>query len=336
MHITLHKNARTTPAVRAEIAASCESARVLAQRYGISEQTVYKWKKRTSFHDLPHTAHRLQTRLTPAQEVVVCALRKTLLLPLDDLLAVTHEFINTEVSRSGLDRCLRRHGMGNLAALRPLSPKSTHKPFKDYVPGFVHVDVKYLPRMQDEERRRYLFVAIDRATRWVFVQVKSNKTAASARAFLAALVKACPIRIERILTDNGREFTNRLLARADAGEHEFDALCEQLGIEHRLTRPRRPQTNGMVERFNGRIADILNTHHFRCAEDLEQTLARYVTLYNHHLPQSVLKGQTPVEAMKQWHTTRPELFHKKPYDRAGCDIYQNARHFPVPPRHLRP
>ena len=81
MLIGLHKNARTTPAVRAEIAASSETASVLAQRYGITEQTVYKWKKRFDFEDRSHTAHRLQTVLTPAQETVVVHLRRTLLQP---------------------------------------------------------------------------------------------------------------------------------------------------------------------------------------------------------------------------------------------------------------
>ncbi len=122
MLIALHKNARTTPAVRAEIAASNETASVLAQRFGITDQTVYKWKKRDVFGDRSHTAHRLQTVLTPAQESVVLHLRRTLLLPLDDLLAVTREFICADVSRSGLDRCLRRHGAGNLNDLKPREP----------------------------------------------------------------------------------------------------------------------------------------------------------------------------------------------------------------------
>jgi transposase InsO family protein len=64
-------------------------------------------------------------------------------------------------------------------------------------------------------------------------------------------------------------------------------------IEHRLTRPRTPQTNGMVERFNGRIADILKTHHFMSGEDLEQTLLRYAMLYNELLPQTALNSKTP-------------------------------------------
>lgn len=167
-----------------------------------------------------------------------------------------------------------------------------------------------------------VFTAIDRATRWVFVQFKANKTAASARAFLKALHKACPIRINKLLTDNGKEFTDRLFAsreREPSGNHELDQLCQELGIEHRLTKPRTPRTNGMVERFNGRIADVLKTHRFNSREDMEQTLLRYVALYNHQLPQSALKSKTPMQTMKEWYASHPHLFHKRPYDRPGCD-----------------
>ncbi len=65
----------------------------------------------------------------------------------------------------------------------------------------MHMDVKYLPQMQDQSQRRYLFVAMDRATRWVFVQLKTNKTVASAQAFLKVLHKACPPRITKLLID---------------------------------------------------------------------------------------------------------------------------------------
>lgn len=91
-----------------------------------------------------------------------------LLLPLDDLLVVAREFINPAVSRSGLDRCLQRHGVGSLRELQAEASGESEAPpksFKDYMPGFVHVDIKYLPQMPDEKARRYLFVAIDRATR---------------------------------------------------------------------------------------------------------------------------------------------------------------------------
>ncbi len=75
---------------------------------------MWKWRKRDSVHDRSHTPHKLQTTLTPAQEAVAVSLRMALLLPFDDLLAVVREFLNPDVSRSGLDRCLRRHGMSKL------------------------------------------------------------------------------------------------------------------------------------------------------------------------------------------------------------------------------
>jgi len=131
------------------------------------------------------------------------SLRKILLLPLDDPLAVVREFFNPHVSRSGLDLCLRRHGAGNLRALKPKESKPTHGTNKAHEPGCLHIDVKYLPQMADEGRRRYLFVAIDRATRWVFVRIYPAQTAAGARRLLRDLERAVPMKITRVLTDNG-------------------------------------------------------------------------------------------------------------------------------------
>ena len=156
MLIKLHSQATTTPKIRAAIQASDEPAWVLAERHGTTEQTVWKWRKRDSVEDRSHTPHRLQTTLTPAQEAVAVALRKTLLVSLDDLLAVVREFLNPDVSRSGLDRCLRRHGVGNLRDLQAKAARPKHSGFKAYEPGYIHIDVKYLPQMADETSRRYL------------------------------------------------------------------------------------------------------------------------------------------------------------------------------------
>jgi IS30 family transposase len=79
--------------------------------------------------------------------------------------------------------------------------------------------------MKDEPTRRYLFVAIYRATRRVFVRVYNNKTAANARRCLRDLERACPMRIGSILTDNGKEFTDRLFGlrkRAQSGKKDLD------------------------------------------------------------------------------------------------------------------
>jgi len=91
------------------------------------------------------------------------------------------------------------------------------------------------------------------------------------------------------------------------GGHEFDKLCSELDIEHRLTPPRSPQTNGMLERFNGRIEDVLQGHHFRSGEELETTLHRYAWLYNQQLQQSALGSKTPLQEMKDWHKLQTEV-----------------------------
>jgi transposase InsO family protein len=102
----------------------------------------------------------------------------------------------------------------------------------------------------------------------------------------------------------GKEFTDRLFglrSRAATGAHAFDRLCAQPGIEHCLTPPASPRTNGMVARFNGRIEEVLQSHHFRSGEDLETTLYRNAWLYNQQLPQSALGSKSPLQAMKDWH-----------------------------------
>ena len=136
------------------------------------------------------------------------------------------------------------------------TPRPTHKLFKAYAPLYCHIDVKYLPQVQHETRRCYRFVANDRAARWVFVRIYRAKTAANRRRFLRDPEPACPLKITCILTGNGRESTDRqfgLRKRAASAAHDFGRFCADLGIEHRLAPPLHPQTNGMVERYNGRI-----------------------------------------------------------------------------------
>jgi len=188
----------------------------------------------------------------------------------------------------------------------------------------VHIDIKYLPQMPDETDRRYLFVAIDRATRWVFVEIYEDQTDFSSVDFLSKVNQACPVKIVKLLTDNGSQFTDRFTSKArkkePSGTHAFDRLCTQLGIEHCLIPPRHPQTNGMVERFNGRISDIVRQTRFASAAKLESTLRNYVKIYNHNIPQRALKHQTPIQALKEWREKSPDIFTKRVYNQAGLDI----------------
>ena len=319
----VHPLARTTPRTRTEIKESSAPLTVLAERYNITTATARKWKQREDAQDRSHRPHKLSTTLSPAQELLAVELRRTLALPLDDLLAVIREFINPDVSRSGLDRCLRRHGVSDLKALQP-QPEGQTKPlktFKDYEPGFLHIDIKYLPQMPDETHRRYLFVAIDRATRWVFMRTYGEQSDRSSTDFLRRLKRAAPMKIKTILTDNGSQFTDRFTSthRSVSGQHVFDLACLSMGIEHRLCPPRHPQTNGMVERFNGRISDIVNQTRFRSASELDRTLQDYLMTYNHLIPQRALKHQAPIQALRKWQSEKPELFVHTIENQPGLD-----------------
>jgi len=110
-----HANATTTPEMRAFIHESDLPTAVLARLLKISESTVRKWRQRESMSDASHVPKQLNTTLSEAQEYVVVELRTRLLLSLDELLAVCKQFINPHVSRAGLQRCLKRHGVSRLA-----------------------------------------------------------------------------------------------------------------------------------------------------------------------------------------------------------------------------
>ena len=351
----IHPKARTTPQIRAEIKASTGmSQQALAKKYNVSRQTIKKWQMRDKQTDKTHRPDHLQTTLTSIQEDIVVMLRQTLFLPLDDLLVITREFINKNATRSGLHRTLVRYNVSNLNTMRQAleearGEKTPKKSFKDYEPGFIHVDIKYLPKMPDEDRRRYLFVAIDRATRWVHLAVFPDKTAKSAQCFLEKIDRAtrwvhlavfpdktaksaqcflekvvakAPFYIKKLLTDNGKEFTDRYIPngeREPTGNHVFDQMCTQHGIEHRLTQPAHPQTNGMVERFNGRISEIVKQTVFHTSKELTDTLTNYLKIYNYHIPQRNIGHLTPVQKLKEWHKKNPKLFKKNVYDLSGLD-----------------
>src|SRR5215207_5241255 len=241
--LAIHPNARTTPAVRAEIARSQEPTGVLARRYGVSTETVRKWRRRgvADCQDRSARPHKLPWKASEEERAIICALRRATGFPLDDLTFVVSHFL-PHLNRDAVYRILKAEGLGRLPA-----PSRTRKPvgmFKDYNLGFLYVDIKHLPKLRDRDgvtRKRYLYVAIDRCSRFVHLAVKDDETEHSAVAFLKEAIRAFPFQVTDVLTDRGSCFT------ADG----FEAACRKLGVEHRKTRPYTPKTNGMVERFNG-------------------------------------------------------------------------------------
>ena len=311
MDIRLHRNARTTPAIRTAIQQSSLSICALARQFNLTPNTVRKWKRRPNneVQDASSRPHNMRTALPAWKEEIVVEIRRDLMLPLDDLLVCVRTFIEPTMTRTSLLRLLMRHGVNNLSAMikeqkqrEGIPEKKPYKTFKDYEPGYLHVDVKYLPQMPDETQRSYLFVARDRATRWVHIAIKPDKSATSAKEFLQELTQAFPAKIHIILTDNGKEFTDRFTPngeRTPTGKHVFDKQCAENNIEHRLTKPFSPQTNGMVERFNGMIQRVIDTTRFTSAQELHQTLINYCNQYNHHVHLRCLDHKTPAQAIKQ-------------------------------------
>lgn len=119
MTVKQHKNATTTPEIRAFIRASELPTAVLARLLKISESTVRKWRQRETLEDASHTPKTSKTTLSLQQQYVVVQLRTHLMLSLDSLLQVCRQFINKNTSRAGLQRCLKRHGVSKLADIDP-------------------------------------------------------------------------------------------------------------------------------------------------------------------------------------------------------------------------
>ena len=154
-------------------------------------------------------------------------------LPLDDVYIALKEKI-PNLTRSNLHRCLKRNGLNVLPKEEESSPEK--KKFKEYPIGFVHIDIT---EVRTDQGKCGLFVAIDRATKYVYVELHSKMSVNESSAFLKNLIAHCPFKITKILTDNRAQFTYELLAehlRPKNKTHPFDLICKEHNIEHRLTK----------------------------------------------------------------------------------------------------
>ena len=138
--------------------------------------------------------------------------------------------------------------------------------------------------------------------------VKDDETEKSAITFLHEAAAAFPFRLTHVLTDNGSCFTPA-----------FAKACAKLGAQYRHIRPRTPQTNGMVERFNRRISSEVLGINIYSHRAMEQVLHGFNTAYNARR-QRVLDGKTPNQAVAERLNAEPKLANPAPHGRAGpCD-----------------
>lgn len=317
----LHGCATTTEAVRRAIQHSQESLRTLARRHGVNQKTVAKWRSRNSVTDLPTGPRQpMSTVLSAEQEAIVVAFRRHTLLPLDDCLYALQATI-PNLTRSSLHRCLQRHGISRLPDVD--GDQTAKKRFKAYPIGFFHIDIA---EVQTEQGRLYLFVAIDRTSKLAFTRLHAKATTRTAGDFLRALVSAVPYKIHTVLTDNGIHFTDpkgeawspaeirQMIAEKQLFRaHAFEYACALLDIDHRLTKPAHPWTNGQVERMNRTIKEAtVRRFHYETHDELEQHLADFIAAYNFAKRLKTLKGLTPYEFVCKTWASQPQLFTADP------------------------
>lgn len=215
----------------------------------------------------------------------------------------------------------QRHGIGRLPDVE--GDKPAKRKFKSYPIGYFHIDIA---EVRTEQGKLHMFVAIDRTSKFAFVELHEKATTAVSREFLLRLIEAVPYKIHTVLTDNGIQFTTPgasgsavpLIREAIAnGElfraHAFEYACATNDIEHRTTKAKHPWTNGQVERMNRTIKDAtVKRFYYQSHDQLRRHLADFVTAYNFGRRLKTLKGLTPYEFICKAWLSQPERFSLNP------------------------
>jgi transposase InsO family protein len=302
----LHANARTCPHSRRLAVARVErdgwTLTAAAEAAGVSVRTVSKWLRRyrdegeQGLLDRCSAPGSVPLRTSESRVAVIASLRR--------LRMTGAEIAETlAMPASTVSGILTRIGLGKLWRLEPLEPPNRYEKKR---PGeLVHVDVKKLGRIgrpghrvNGDRRTRmrgigweYVHVAIDDATRLVYVEVLADEKAATAVGFLRRAVAhfaSLGIHVERLMTDNGSAYRATIHALA----------CKALAIKHLRTRPYRPRTNGKAERFiRTMLGGWAYAAIYRDSAERHRALAGWLDFYNHRRPHRSLGRQAPLERL---------------------------------------
>jgi transposase-like protein len=305
----LHPNARTTQKTRREIHDCKESILKAAEIFNVNPKTIVKWKKRASTNDLPMGPKIIRsTVLSQAEEEGIVAFRKITALPLDDVLYSLQETI-PHLTRSTLHRCLKRHGCSVLPKANTNTTPADKKKFKQYPIGYFHIDIA---EVRTKEGKLYLYVAIDRTSKFAYAQLHKSQTKMIAAEFLRDLLQAVPYKIHTVLTDNGIQFTDHDSNKL-ALTHIFRRVCLENDVEHRKTKVKHPWTNGQVERMNRTLKEAtVHTFTYSSQEELKRHLHAYLMAYNFAKRLKSLKGKTPWQFILDDWEKHSDYFNSNP------------------------
>jgi transposase InsO family protein len=198
----------------------------------------------------------------------------------------------------------QRCGRARVSALTP--PVEVRRYERAHPGELVHLDVKKLGRIRGvghritgDRRRRaraigweYVHVAVDDASRFVYVEVLGDEEGATVTAFLwraLAWFHRHGILVRRVMMDNAKAY----------GSHAFNAICQRQRLRHLRIRPYTPRTNGKAERF---IQTLLREWAYRrpypTSASRSRALSAWLHYYNWHRRHSSLDGEPPVSRLR--------------------------------------
>lgn len=294
----LHKNAKTNYNIRQAIRASREPISALAKRFNISWLTAKKWKERTSFEDKSSRPNKIQTTLSEKEEDLILFERKKFKKTVDEIYLTLEKDIPNLYPQK-VYRCVRRYGLSSLPEEFVLAERKIRK-FRKYTIGYLHIDTLFSPKIA--KKRYYIFTAIDRVSKVGFLWISNRKTKEMGTRFLKKVLIFYPYVIHYILTDNGFEFSYKALPKKKKTKkiHPFDLVCKENKIEHRTIKFKHPWTNGMVERFNGKIKNkVFKRYILIDRDDLTNKLLDYLNRYNFEVKLKQIDYMTPADFLKK-------------------------------------
>ncbi|WP_028770787.1 IS481 family transposase [Silanimonas lenta] len=299
----MHKNARLTVKGREVLIGRLQAGQrvaEVAQAMGLSETTVRKWWRRfrdgEGLHDRSSRPHSSPRAIGAERRAQIEALRRQ--RRCGRLIAQT-----LGLSVATVSRVLRRAGLSRWRELEPQAPVVRYE--RQAPVELVHIDTKKLGRIGAPGHRvtghrthrsrgigwEFAHVAIDDHSRTSLVTMAEDERQDSAVAFLEQVVahyRACGIKVQRVMTDNGSAYQSKA----------FAAACRRLGVRHLRTRPYTPQTNGKAERFiQTCLREWAYAASYATSQQRREALRDWLHHYNCHRPHSALGGRPPISRL---------------------------------------
>ena len=257
-----------------------------ANRYHVSRKTVWKWSKRwdgtaKSLEEKSRRPKSNPRKQKPWEIELVKRMRKKYV---EDLLLGYQKAREKGYKRSY--GCFKRTAEKEIP-LKKKAPKRKNKPYQraSYPGQKVQIDVKYVPSYCVADGKKYYqYTAKDECTRWTYREMYEEHSTYSSQQFLLSLVEHAPFMIREVQTDNGSEFTKRLMSNDPNDKTLFEQELERMGIIYHRIRPATPRHNGKVERQH-RTDEMRFYRHMRMysLEDGRRQLARYQRQSNNNI-----------------------------------------------------